>query len=320
MRARVVSGLMILVLLFAGSALFLWGLIVEPRVIDEQRERAVVRGLPQGWEGKTIAVIGDIQLGMWLNNTGTAQRIVARLVRAKPALVLIAGDFVYHPTEDDSRAEALDELDIEEQREIRRLLDAAARLVAPLPAANIPTYAVLGNHDYAMESESALALPWVADALEHALEGAGVQVLRNEAVQLQAADRQNSPLYLVGIDAACPGASDVPKALAMVPTSAPRLALMHNPNSFRSFPPGTAPFAVAGHTHGGQIRVPLLPLWSWLEIVRDGDIHADGWIEPAYGAAGNRLYVNRGIGFSLVPVRLNCPPEITFFTLTASDA
>ena len=49
----------------------------------------------------------------------------------------------------------------------------------------------------------------------------------------------------------------------------------------------------------------------------DDEVHADGWISD-YGAPGNRLYVNRGIGFSVLPLRLNCPPELTWFTLTGA--
>ena len=90
---------------------------------------------------------------------------------------------------------------------------------------------------------------------------------------------------------------------------------MHNPDTFATVPTGAAPLAVAGHTHGGQLRIPFTPQWTWLTYLAEDRIHADGWIED-YGRAGNRLYVNRGIGFSQLPLRINCPPEITFFTLT----
>ena len=51
-----------------------------------------------------------------------------------------------------------------------------------------------------------------------------------------------------------------------------------------------------------------------MTLAKDEPVHVDGWIQD-YGAAGNRLYVNRGIGFSTIPIRINCPPEITIFTL-----
>lgn len=51
-----------------------------------------------------------------------------------------------------------------------------------------------------------------------------------------------------------------------------------------------------------------------MSYARENEVHADGWIRN-YGNEGNRLYVNRGIGFSVLPLRLNCPPELTLFTL-----
>lgn len=90
--------------------------------------------------------------------------------------------------------------------------------------------------------------------------------------------------------------------------------MMHNPASFALFPANTAPVAVAGHTHGGQIRLPFTPEWSWLTFIKEDRVHADGWID-GYGKQRNHLYVNRGIGFSILLIRINCPPEITLFTL-----
>ncbi len=90
--------------------------------------------------------------------------------------------------------------------------------------------------------------------------------------------------------------------------------MMRNPSSFGAFPAGTAPVVVAGHTHGGQVRVPFTPEWSWLRTVEEGEVHFAGWIE-GFGEPGNRLYVNRGIGFSAAPVRINCRPEVTLSTL-----
>jgi predicted MPP superfamily phosphohydrolase len=72
---------------------------------------------------------------------------------------------------------------------------------------------------------------------------------------------------------------------------------------------------VAGHTHGGQVRLPFTPDWSWLELV--SDLPADGFVD-GYGEPRNQLYVSRGVGFSVVPVRLNCRPELTVFTLRSS--
>lgn len=290
-----------------GLLLF-WGLL-EPYLIDTEQEVAEIPNLPIAWEGQRVAVIADWQIGMWMDNTSTIRRIVEQLIEEHPAIVLIAGDFIYDPGKNPSE-------------EINKTVE----IVRSLTRAGIPTYAVLGNHDYAMKNKHAPPDEELAAKLHKALESVGVQVLQNEAVILTPSENRkqtaantevNAPLYLVGIGAHWSN-NDKPKvALAPVPDGAARLVMMHNPDSFEALPPGTAPLAVAGHTHGGQIRVPFTPEWSWLTFIREDEVHADGWIK-GYGQPGNRLYVNRGIGFSIVPIRLNCPPEVTLFTLQSS--
>lgn len=90
---------------------------------------------------------------------------------------------------------------------------------------------------------------------------------------------------------------------------------MHNPASFERIAAGRAPIAFAAHTHGGQVRIPFTPKWTWLSWVRGERVHSDGWDPPSVGAPGNRLYINRGIGMSELPVCINCRPELTLFTL-----
>ena len=278
-----------------------WGLL-EPYVIDETTPVAALPGLPENWEGQHVAVIADLQVGMWWDNTWTVRRMVSRLVKTPPAAVLIAGDFIYHPdAQGDGSAEIAE----------------AVNLLRPLTKAGIPTYAVLGNHDYAVPTEAAKKDGAVAEALRKALEAAGIRVLQNEAVPLTNSGGSSSadPLYLVGIGSHVADEDRVQVALKGLPQNAARLALMHHPESFKAFPAGAAPVAVSGHTHGGQFRIPFTPSRTWMTFAREDEVHADGWIE-GYGSPGNRLYVNRGVGFSVVPLRLNCPPELTLLTLT----
>lgn len=289
-----------LALLGLIGALLLWGLL-EPYIIDTQEEVAVIPNLPSAWEGQRVAVIGDWQVGMWLDNTPTIRRIVQQLIEKRPALVLIVGDFIYHASQDPSQ-------------EIGRVIE----LVRPLAASGIPTYAVLGNHDYALASEQDAPNRQLATKLERELEAVGVQVLQNQAIALKTPRSADTPpLYLVGIGSHWADSDRPTVALTEMPNKAPRFAMMHHPDSFAKFPPNTAPIAVAGHTHGGQIRLPFLPERTWLSYVKDDQVYADGWID-GYGEPGNHLYVNRGIGLSLVPIRINCPPEVTFFTLRGS--
>lgn len=277
--------------------LLFWGLL-EPYFIDQEEEIATIPDLPNEWQGQKIAQISDFQLGMWGDNVPTMRRSVETLIEENPAVVLISGDFIYHAATDP-------------ENEIVRVID----ILTPLAEAGIPTYAVLGNHDYGMKSKSTQPKVELANRLEAALEEIGIPVLENEAVELELANGGES-LYLVGIGSHWANRDDINQALGQVPDDSPRFVMMHNPESFTAFPPETAPMAVAGHTHGGQIRLPYSPEWSWLALVKPDEVHADGWIDN-YGEAGNDLYVNRGIGFSSIPIRLNCMPEITMFTLVS---
>lgn len=288
-RIAAVAGGVLALLLF-------WGVVVEPYRIDERRETAVLPGLDPAWEGREVAVIADFQVGMWMANTGTVRRIVRRLVKRRPAAVLIAGDFVYKP-----------------DGQVEEIARRVAELVRPLPEAGIPTLAVLGNHDYSIDLESDPANLRAAEAVRLALRGIGVHVLENEAVTLRRGG--GAPLYVVGIGSEWAGRARPAEAVARVPAGAARIVFMHNPASFPGLPAGTAPLAVAAHTHGGQVSLPFTPHWSWMSLVKDQVVEADGWAQPGKGQPGNRLYVNVGIGFSDVPVRINAPPELTLFRL-----
>lgn len=310
----------------AGALLLLliWGAVIEPRLVDFKEESATIPHLPQDWEGKRVALIADMQIGMWFGNEGTVTKIVNRIIKERPAAVLLAGDFVYHPTDDDSPGD----VEKEDSSNFMSEVNNAVALLRPLTEAGIPSYAVLGNHDYGMGYPDSVKNQRLADAVTQTLEAAGIRVIKNAAVPLELANQTAAPdssttainakLYLVGIGSVYANNADTKIALSQVPENAPRIIFMHNPDAFAEFPGGTAPLAVAGHTHGGQIRVPFTDDWSWMALASKEEVHADGWIDN-YGQAGNRLYVNRGIGFSSFPIRINCRPELTVFTLRGGN-
>ena len=287
------------------SALGLLGIVgllavwsfIEPHVLlNEEEETATIPNLPPSWSGKKVAQLSDFQIGLWGDNRNTARRSVAELIEAKPDLALISGDFIYHPGENPEPE-----------------IETAVDIVRPLVEAGIPTYAVLGNHDYGMSSKKAQPRVELAERLATELEAAGIEVLSNEAVQLESPQGEE-PLYLVGVDSLWAKRDNVDLALSEVPDNSPRISMMHNPDTYEQFPASTAPFSIAGHTHGGQVRVPGTPQWSWLAFTQKDKVTADGWIKN-YGEPNNQLYVNVGIGMSIAPIRLFCPPELTLFTL-----
>lgn len=279
----------------AITLLGIWSFI-EPYTLNTENETATIPNLPFAWEGKQIGQLSDFQIGLRGDNRGTVRRSVAKMIEAKPVVALITGDFIYHPGED-----------------IKPEIETVVEMVSPLVKAGIPTYAVLGNHDYGMSSKGATPKLQEAKYLVTALESAGIQVLKNESVKLQLPDSDET-LYLVGVGSLWAKRDKVELALRNVPPGSPRIVMMHNPDTFDKFPEGSAPLAIAGHTHGGQIRIPGFPQWSWLNFVQKDGVYADGWAK-GFGEGGNKLYVNPGIGMSIAPIRLFCPPELTFFTL-----
>ena len=283
-----------LFVLLVFVTLLVQGLLEPYRLVTDTID-GPVPGLPEGWQGAKVVLLADCQVGLFMDNRATVRRAVARTVALRPALVLLAGDFI-HDTE--------------------RGIEPVAELLRPLTAAGIPTFAVLGNHDYAMPTHRATGNATLARKLGAALEGVGIPVLHNEAVALENMDGET--LYLVGIGTHIPESDDPEAALSSVPAGAPRVALMHHPESYAKIPAQQAPLAFAGHTHGGQVRLPLAPGRTLLTWLRDRQNYNEDWATQ-HGQPGNRLYVTRGIGCSVVPIRLNCPPELTLVTLTTPE-
>ena len=175
-------------------ALIAYGTFVEPRLIlDTEREDVALPRLGEEWEGAEVALIADLQVGMWLANIGMMERSVDRIVEEQPDVILLGGDFIYGEDEPPGPK-----------------VDAVMEILTPLVASGIPTYAVLGNHDYSADG---------ADEMARALEDAGIPVLQNEAVPIPGPEGAE-PLYVVGIGPVRPGLADVDAALADVPDDA----------------------------------------------------------------------------------------------------
>jgi predicted MPP superfamily phosphohydrolase len=168
------------------------------------------------------------------------------------------------------------------------------RLAAPLGV-----WAILGNHDW-----------WHGVAtIRGALAAADIPVLENNAVLLGA---QGKKFWLAGIgdQLAHPlghhrfrGVDDLPGTLSQIRTDDPVVLLVHEPDIFPRVPSRVA-LTLAGHTHGGQIRVPLI--WPLFVPSKFGARYAYGHIVEN----GRHLIVSGGLGTSIIPARLGVPPEI----------
>lgn len=283
------------VLVVVGGWAFL-----EPRLLAIEEEEITIAELPVAWDGAEIAVLGDWQIGIWADNASTVAQAAKEIVVRQPAAALLLGDYAYH---------------LGDGEEGREALEAVFRISQTLVGSGIPVFAVLGNHDYGMRTQDSPKNEQMARRVARTLAKAGVTVLQNESVALRSPEQpQDQPLYLVGVGSRYAGDDDVAQALAGLPEDAPRIAMMHHPDSFERFPADTAPLGVAGHTHGGQIRIPFTDGFSYLTFAKHSKVRVDGWISD-YGAPGNQLYINRGMGMSLLPMRINCLPELTLIRL-----
>ena len=235
--------------------------LLEPYRLVTDAVDGPVPGLPESWQGARVVLLADFQVGLFMDNRATVRRAVRRTVALRPELVLLAGDFIH---------------------DTARGIKPVTEILAPLVKAGIPTFAVLGNHDYAMPTARDPENRALAEKLERALKAMGIRVLHNQSVALE---KQGETLYLVGIGSHVPDDDDPERAFTAVPAGAPRLVLMHHPDTYAEILPHRAPLAFAGHTHGGQVRLPFASGRSLLTWLRDGQNYNADWAKR-YGRPG----------------------------------
>lgn len=164
--------------------------------------------------------------------------------------------------------------------------------------ARLGVFAVLGNHDFQVD----------ADEMTRALEGHRIKVLRNSHFAL-ASGRDR--LWMVGVDDLWWSADDLEAAMRHVPPHDPKILLCHNPVGIHMAAEQRIDLVLSGHTHGGQVRLPVVGgLYTRSKL---GKRFIAGWNR----LDGTQIYVSRGIGKVLVPLRVNCPPEIACLNLRA---
>jgi hypothetical protein len=261
-----------------GVATAAYTRLVEPRWVTVEEQTLTIPQLPAPLIGKRIVQLSDIHLSEYTAPTQLAD-VIPTINRLAPDWVFLTGDYVGDHAED------------------------AAGLIEPLRQVQAPLYAVYGNHDY-----------WSnVRVVRSMLEQAGVQILRNSAQPLAAG------LWLGGVDDVWSGRPDLAETLRAIPSGVTTLLLVHEPDFFDQVVQRQAPVAVqfSGHSHGGQVRLPTLQrtpegLYSYAPILpRYGRRYPIGLRQ----VGTQQVYTNRGLGVWPLPYRLNCPPEISRFTL-----
>lgn len=264
----------------AGSllvALGLWAFWLEPASLTLDEQRIQLRGSAPG--SLRIAILTDLHVGPPFNGIAKLRDIVARTNGARPDVVCILGDLVIQGVIG-GRFVAPEDIAAELKH-----LRAGAGVVA-----------VLGNHD-----------GWLNhDRVRDALERNGIRVLEETAARLST---PAGPVWIAGISDLWTGRHDVAAALAAITTDgAPVILMTHNPDVFPAVPDRVA-LTLAGHTHGGQVWLPLVG--RPIVPSRFGARFAAGHV-----VEGDRhLFVATGLGTSILPVRFRVPPAVTMLTL-----
>jgi predicted MPP superfamily phosphohydrolase len=260
--------------------LFLETAVFEPRILLVQRFEAKVAGLPEAWNGATVIQLSDAHLGY---PSPAAWRAIDTVRAERPDLVVVTGDVA------------------DGHSSIPAVIAWARQLCE---AAGAPVVYVTGNHEHWRFGEGK-ALEQFLDQLQ----GAGFVVLENELTRISRRSG-GGPVAIVGLDDSYSHHMDVEAGFSGLATGERAIVLEHCPDDVTSIvASGHASLVLTGHTHGGQVR---LPLWGdRLTAVLEGA----PFVRGLYEVDGVPLYVSQGLGMSVVPVRFFCPPEVTVFTL-----
>ena len=267
----------------AGAALAADSLLWEPYHPQVTRIETELRNLPEAFDGFTIAQLSDFHYEPYF---GAAQIRAGVEVanRLSPDLVVLTGDFVTVPFVK-SRGR---------RRRAAAMAEPCAELLASLKA-RCGSYAVLGNHDVSSD----------ADMVTEALEQRGIPVLSNRAVPIT---QQGARFWLAGVNDVMERRADLDTAMRDVDRREPVVLLAHEPDFADLAALHNVDLQLSGHSHGGQIRLPFLVPAYLPPLARKYP-----WGIRRIG--GLILYTNAGVGTIHVPMRWNCPAEVTLIIL-----
>jgi len=249
----------------------------RPRLV---RRDFLLARWPEQLDGFTIALLSDFHYDPYfsIHPLHAAIPVVNGL---RPDLIVLAGDFVSVPSIGDVRKAAF-------------AAEPCARILRQM-AAPEGLWAVLGNHDVDTDPQH----------VTRALEAENIQVLANQS---HAIERNGARVWLSGVNDVLSWTADLPKTLRRIPPGEAVILLAHEPDFADEASRFPIDLQFSGHSHGGQVRIPLLPP---LYLPKG----AKKYVLGMYQVGPLMLYTTAGLGTVGVPMRLNCPPEITLVTL-----
>lgn len=244
--------------------------------IEVSEHRIHIPRLPEAFSGLRVVHLTDIHHGLYLPLQAVLDAVELSN-RLEPDIVALTGDFITYS---------------------KAYIDPVAHVLGMLKARH-GIFATLGNHDFRVGAEH----------VTRALRRVGIDVLRNHNASIR---RSQHIMHIAGIED-LGYKPDLLRALRGVPAGAPVLLLSHNPAIIRKAARHGVSLVLSGHTHGGQLKLPMLgSIYGKLERTR---------FKAGYDAIGTtQIYVSRGIGTVVLPVRYRCPAEIPVFHLFPAES
>ncbi len=244
-------------------------------------ETITIKNLPNTFDGFTITLISDVHSSVFMSKERMTE--YAKIVNSLESdLILVTGDFVTM------------QLD-----EVYPFAEAFSNLKA-----KHGVYGCLGNHDFYTRQVAK-----VADEVN----ACGITLLRNNSVKIE---KDGSQLYLLGVDdIGTNNQADfaITQAMRNIDQDASKILMCHRPYFFEKAKEKGIDVTFSGHTHGGQVVF----FRSSNNVISPARM-ASPYVAGLYTLGDSKLYVNRGLGTVGIPVRLNCPPEITKVTLASA--
>lgn len=282
-----------------------YGFVAERFRFYVREVQIPIANLPSALDGLRITQLSDIHIGSYMP-AAQVRRAVGMANELTGDLVVVTGDFLTR------RSDPLEDCIAE-----------LSRLRAPLGV-----WGCNGNHEIYAGAE---------DKSAELFQKFGMKLLRQENTELR---WQGSAFNLIGVDyqrqrdAQGNRARMLAGVQPLVRRDVPNILLSHNPNSFRSAAELGIELSLAGHTHGGQVRVEILDhRWTPAEFLtpyvaglyrrplfapsdlNDAEVSSLRQVAVPERQGASAIYVNRGLGTIGAPIRLGVPPEITLITL-----
>ena len=255
-------------------------LLIEPNRPRLIRKEIALRRWPSRLDGFTIALLTDIHYDP-IFSVHPIQSAVEIANSLNPDLITLTGDFVSVPW-------------IGSAVKAAAHAEPCAQLLAKLRAP-YGVWSALGNHD-------ALSDP---DRVTNALKTVGIPTLSNQAVAIE---KEGARFWLGGVDDVLEGSPDLPSTLQGIPGEEAVVLMAHEPDYADYVAEYPVDLQLSGHTHGGQVRIPFLPPLYLPEMAKQ-------YVWGLFKIWALTLYTSAGIGTVDLPVRWNCPPEVTLITL-----